>query len=141
AIAKELVSSRAQIEAANAVDLSEAAAEGKNAAFIDRLKVDVDACAAAVRAVAKLDDPVGKVTRAWKRPNGLKIKKVRLPLGVLLMIYESRPNVTTDAAALALKSGNAVILRGGKESLRTNAALAEAIRRALGELPADAVQL
>lgn len=138
-IAKELVRSRDEIEAANALDLE--GAQDRGAAFIDRLRVDVGACAAAVRAVMKLDDPVGKVTRKWKRPNGLRIKKVRLPLGVLLMIYESRPNVTTDAAALALKSGNAVILRGGKESLRTNAALAAAIRRGLGELPEDAVQL
>ena len=138
-IAKELLEARAEIEAANALDLADC--EGKNAAFLDRLKVDVAACADAVKAVAKLDDPVGKVTRAWKRPNGLRIKKVRLPLGVLLMIYESRPNVTTDAAALALKSGNAVILRGGKESLRTNAALLAAVRRGLGELPEGAVQL
>ncbi|MBK7857126.1 MAG: glutamate-5-semialdehyde dehydrogenase [Archangiaceae bacterium] len=142
AIARELLKARGEIEAANALDLSDARAEGKNEAFLDRLKVNVAACAAAVRAVRKLDDPVGKVTRAWKRPNGLKVRKVRLPLGVLLMIYESRPNVTTDAAALALKSGNAVILRGGKESLRTNTALAEAIRRGLaGHLSEDAVQL
>jgi glutamate-5-semialdehyde dehydrogenase len=143
AIAREVLDARERIEAANALDLADARAEGKNAAFIDRLRVDVEACAAAVRAVVRLEDPVGKVTRAWRRPNRLKVKKVRLPLGVLLMIYESRPNVTTDAAALALKSGNAVILRGGKEALRTNAALAEAVRQGLAaaELPADAVQL
>ncbi|MBL8950637.1 MAG: glutamate-5-semialdehyde dehydrogenase [Myxococcaceae bacterium] len=142
AIAKELLLAKDEIVAANALDLADAVRDGKNDAFLDRLRIDVAACAAAVRAVTKLDDPVGKVTRAWKRPNGLRVKKVRLPLGVLLMIYESRPNVTTDAAALALKSGNAVILRGGKESLRTNSALAEAIRRGLdGVLPADVVQL
>jgi len=142
AVARELLAAKEEISAANALDLADAARDGKNDAFIDRLRIDVAACAAAVRAVTKLDDPVGKVTRAWRRPNGLRIKKVRLPLGVLLMIYESRPNVTTDAAALALKSGNAVILRGGKESLRTNLALAGAVRRGLeGHLPADAVQL
>ncbi len=139
-IAKELLGAREEIEAANALDLQDSA--GKNAAFLERLEVNVAACAEAVKAVAKLDDPVGKVTRTWKRPNGLRIKKVRLPLGVLLMIYESRPNVTTDAAALALKSGNAVILRGGKESLRTNTALLQAVRRGLGgALPEDSVQL
>jgi glutamate-5-semialdehyde dehydrogenase len=142
AIAKELLASREEIVAANALDLADAVRDGRNDAFLDRLRVDVDACAAAVRGVMKLEDPVGKVTRAWKRPNGLRVRKVRLPLGVLLMIYESRPNVTTDAAALALKSGNAVILRGGKESLRTNQALLDAVRRGLGDaLPQDAVQL
>jgi glutamate-5-semialdehyde dehydrogenase len=141
AIAKALRDSHAEIEAANAQDLADNA--DKNAAFRDRLTIDVEACAHSVLAVTKLDDPVGKITRAWKRPNGLKVKKVRLPLGVLLMIYEARPNVTSDAASLALKSGNAVILRGGKESLRTNTAILSAIHRGLQSagLQPDCVQL
>jgi glutamate-5-semialdehyde dehydrogenase len=143
AIAKELRASTATIEAANAQDV---AAVSEGPAFVDRLKLDgarIEAMAMAVEQVAKLEDPVGQTTRKWSRPNGLKVRKVRLPLGVLLMIYESRPNVTSDAAALALKSGNAVILRGGKESLRTNLAILEAVQRGLSrvKLPADAVQL
>jgi glutamate-5-semialdehyde dehydrogenase len=143
AIAKQLRASSADIEAANREDV---AGVNEGAAFVDRLKLDgprVEAMAKAVEQVAKLPDPVGQTTRKWSRPNGLKVRKVRLPLGVLMMIYESRPNVTSDAAALALKSGNAVILRGGKESLRTNLAIAAAIQRALAgaKLPADAVQL
>jgi glutamate-5-semialdehyde dehydrogenase len=143
AIAKQLRASSADIEAANREDV---ASVHEGPAFVDRLKLDgprIEAMARAVEQVAKLPDPVGQTTRRWSRPNGLKVRKVRLPLGVLMMIYESRPNVTSDAAALALKSGNAVILRGGKESLRTNTAIAAAIQRALAsaKLPADAVQL
>jgi glutamate-5-semialdehyde dehydrogenase len=143
AVAKALRAASAEIQAANREDV---AAVSEGSAFVDRLTLDgprIEAMAKAVVQVAKLPDPVGKTTRTWSRPNGLKISKVRLPLGVLLMIYESRPNVTSDAAALALKSGNAVILRGGKESLRTNRAILKAVQRGLAaaKVPADAVQL
>lgn len=130
---------------ANAEDVATARAAGKNAAFVDRLLLDearVDAMARAVEAVADLKDPVGEVTETWKRPNGLHIRKVRLPLGVVLMIYESRPNVTSDAAALCLKSGNAVLLRGGSEAARSNQAIARALTQGVVEagLPEHAVQ-
>lgn len=135
-----------RIVRANALDLAAAEKDGKNAAFIDRLKLDgarVEAMAAAVDAVAKLPDPVGEVVESWRRPNGLQIEKVRLPLGTVLMIYESRPNVTSDAAALCLKSGNAAILRGGKEAIHSNAAILEALHQGLqvAGLPKDAVEL
>ena len=99
--------------------------------------------AAALESVAGLPDPVGEVTERWERPNGLHVRRERLPLGVVLMIYESRPNVTSDAAGLCLKSGNAVILRGGRESLRSNRAILAALRDGLRQttLPEDAVQL
>jgi glutamate-5-semialdehyde dehydrogenase len=130
----------------NRRDLAAARKAGRNAAFIDRLALDSKRVAGIVEtleAVAALPDPVGEVVEGWRRPNGLKIEKVRLPLGVVLMIYESRPNVTADAGALCLKSGNAAILRGGSESLESNRAIAAAMRaglRAAG-LPEDAIQL
>lgn len=135
-----------QLCMANALDLAEARAAGKNPAFLDRLMLDparVEAMATAVESVAALPDPVGEVTERWTRPNGLKVRKERLPLGVVLMIYEARPNVTSDAAALCLKSGNAAILRGGSESFRTNLAIALALHVGLAKaaLPASAVQL
>ncbi|MDQ3262075.1 MAG: glutamate-5-semialdehyde dehydrogenase [Myxococcota bacterium] len=131
---------------ANAADMERSRAEGKNAAFLDRLLLDpsrVAAMAKAVREVAGLPDPIGEVTEGWKRPNGLKVEKVRLPLGVVLMIYESRPNVTSDAAALCLKSGNAVILRGGSESHGTCAAILVALQEGMkaAGVPEAAVQL
>jgi glutamate-5-semialdehyde dehydrogenase len=134
------------ILAANAEDVSAARAAGKNAAFVDRLLLDaqrLESMARAVEAVADLKDPVGEVTEQWIRPNGLQVRKVRLPLGVVLMIYESRPNVTSDAAALCLKSGNAVLLRGGSESARSNLAIAKALRQGLLEarLPEHAIQV
>ncbi|KFE65351.1 glutamate-5-semialdehyde dehydrogenase [Hyalangium minutum] len=134
------------ILAANAEDVAAARKAGKNAAFIDRLLLDaqrLESMARAVEAVADLKDPVGEVTEQWTRPNGLQIRKVRLPLGVVLMIYESRPNVTSDAAALCLKSGNAVLLRGGSESARSNQAIAKALRQGLVEarLPENAIQV
>lgn len=132
--------------AANALDLEDAKRAGKNAAFLDRLLLDpkrVEAMAAAVESVAALPDPIGEVTERWTRPNGLKVRKERLPLGVVLMIYEARPNVTSDAAALCLKSGNAAILRGGSESFRSNQAISRALQVGLRKagLPAAAVQL
>lgn len=145
-MARALRETSARICEENARDVADATAAGKNAAFLDRLRLDparVEAMATAVEAVAALPDPVGEVTETWTRPNGLTVRKERLPLGVVLMIYESRPNVTSDAAALCLKSGNAAILRGGSESFRSNRALAEALQAGLAKagLPAAAVQL
>jgi glutamate-5-semialdehyde dehydrogenase len=146
AMAAALRAASAEIRTQNALDLEDAQKSGKNAAFIDRLLLDekrVDAMAAAVEQVAALPDPVGEVTERWTRPNGLRVRKERLPLGVVLMIYESRPNVTSDAAALCLKSGNAAILRGGSESFRSNQAIAKALQAGVTKagLPAAAVQL
>ncbi|MEK6608063.1 MAG: glutamate-5-semialdehyde dehydrogenase [Myxococcota bacterium] len=120
----------AAILEANALDVADAHAGGLSAAMIDRLRLDgprVGAMAAAVRDVAALPDPVGRVEGTWRRPSGLEVGRMRIPLGVVLMIYESRPNVTADAAALCLKAGNAVILRGGSEAFRSNTAIGEAI--------------
>jgi glutamate-5-semialdehyde dehydrogenase len=130
----------------NALDLADAKKAKHNAAFLDRLTLGADRIEAMARTVldiAALADPVGQVTESWSRPNGLEISKVRLPLGVVLMIYESRPNVTADAAALCFKSGNAAILRGGSEAFRTNQAIARVMRQAFLDsgLPADALQL
>jgi glutamate-5-semialdehyde dehydrogenase len=132
------------VEVANAADVRSAAGQG--AAFLDRLRLDgarLGALARAVREVAALPDPVGEPVDRSVRPNGLVVERVRAPLGVVLMIYESRPGVTADAAALCLRSGNAVLLRGGSEALQTNSALVAACQRALerADLPEDAVQL
>jgi len=132
------------IEVANAADVR--AAVGESAAFLDRLRLDgarQNAVARAVREVAALADPVGEVVEQTTRPNGLVVDRVRAPLGVVLMIYESRPGVTADAAALCLRSGNAVLLRGGSEALQSNSVLVAACQRALegAGLPEDAVQL
>jgi len=131
---------------ANAEDVSAARRAGMKAAFLDRLALDckrLEGIAGAVLEVAALPDPVGEVTSTWRRPNGLEVKKVRIPLGTILMIYEARPNVTTDAAALCLKSGNAVILRPGSDALRSSLALAGAFAEGLAaaRLPAAAVQV
>ena len=126
----------AAILAANARDLDAAAAKGTGSAMLDRLKLDdkrLAGIAAALREVAALPDPVGQVTRAYDRPNGIHVERVRVPLGVIAMIYEARPNVTADAAALCIKAGNAVILRGGSEAIHSNTAIASALRRALRE--------
>ncbi|MGV3623960.1 MAG: glutamate-5-semialdehyde dehydrogenase [Archangium sp.] len=146
AMAKALRAASAHIVGENALDLDDAQKAGKNAAFIDRLELDVtrvEAMAAAVDAVRALPDPVGEVTERWTRPNGLRVRKERLPLGVVLMIYESRPNVTSDAAALCLKSGNAAMLRGGSESFRSNRAIERALQLGLAEarLPPECIQL
>lgn len=145
-MARRLRDSTAEIIRANATDLDEAKKSGKNAAFIDRLLLDakrIEAMAGAIDSIVTLEDPVGEVTERWTRPNGLKIRKERLPLGVVLMIFESRPNVTSDAGALCLKSGNAAILRGGSESFRSNQAIATALQSGLREagLPAECIQL
>ena len=146
AMAAVLRKRRKLVLAQNALDVADAKRSKKDPAFLDRLALDaqrVEAMAKAIEAVAKLPDPVGEVTERWKRPNGLKVRKQRLPLGTVLMIYESRPNVTSDAAALCLKSGNAVILRGGSESLRSNRIIAACLQRGLTRagLPAACIQL
>jgi glutamate-5-semialdehyde dehydrogenase len=131
---------------ANAKDMAGAADKGVQGAMLDRLKLDagrVAAIANAVREVADLPDVVGQVTRRETRPNGLAIERVRIPLGVVAMIYEARPNVTADAAALCMKAGNAVILRGGSEALHSNLAIAAALHEAMDRhgVPRDALTI
>lgn len=135
-----------QLLAENAIDVKAARDAGLAESLVDRLVLDpkrVTAIAKAVREIIAFDDPVGEVTGMKRRPNGLLVGQVRIPLGVIGIIYESRPNVTVDAAALCLKSGNAVLLRGGKEAARSNAALGAIVRSAIAEagLPEDAVQI
>ena len=146
AAARALRASEAAILAANADDVAKGEANGLSAAMIDRLKLDpkrIEGVAAGLEAVAALPDPVGKLIDETTRPNGLLLQRVRVPLGVVGIIYESRPNVTADAGALGLMSGNAVILRGGSEAMATSraihAALIEGLRAA--GLPEDAIQL
>jgi glutamate-5-semialdehyde dehydrogenase len=132
--------------AANAEDVESARAAGKDAAFVDRLTLTgktIEAMAQGLEQVAKLPDPVGEISELHEQPSGIKVGKMRVPLGVIGIIYESRPNVTADAAALCLKSGNACILRGGSESVRSNMAIAACMHEGLrsGGLPADAVQV
>lgn len=146
AMASALRRRAASILAANGRDLADARAAGHNDAFIDRLALDpkrLDAVADAVASVAALPDPVGKVLAAWERPNGLRFERVATPLGVVAIIFESRPNVTADAGALCLKSGNAAILRAGSDSFRTSSEIAAALREGLAGagLPEDAIQL
>ncbi len=134
------------ILAANAEDLREAQAAGLGAAMLDRLQLDerrVEAMARGLEEIVALPDPVGAVIAAWTRPNGLRISRVRVPLGVIGIVYESRPNVTADAGALCLKSGNAAILRGGSESRRSSAAIHDCLLQGLqaAGLPAAAIQL
>jgi glutamate-5-semialdehyde dehydrogenase len=134
------------ILAANAQDVDAAVAAGISPAMLDRLKLDaarVAAMASAVEQVATLDDPVGKIIDRSERPNGLLMERVRVPVGVLGIIYESRPNVTADAAALGLRSGNAVILRGGSEAVHSNRAIHAAMVQGVTQagLPAEAIQL
>lgn len=136
----------ADIVAANEIDLQQAPSYGLEAAAIDRLRLNEDrisSIADALRQIAALRDPIGEVLDGYVRPNGLEIRKVRVPLGTVFFIYESRPNVTADAAAICVKSGNAVILRGGKEALHSSTALVQILNR-VGEqvgLPEAAVQL
>ncbi|QSQ28873.1 glutamate-5-semialdehyde dehydrogenase [Xanthomonas translucens] len=136
AMAAALEADAEAILAANARDLEAARARNVGNAMLDRLALDgnrLAGVAAALREVAALPDPVGQVTRDDVRPNGIRVQKVRVPLGVIAMIYESRPNVTADAAALCIKAGNGVILRGGSEAIHSNTAIAAALRRALRE--------
>ena len=138
--------SRPAILSANAEDVAEAKAAGATPAFLDRLMLDakrIEAMAAGIETIRKLKDPVGIVTKSWRRPNGMRIERVRVPLGVIGVIYESRPNVTADAGALCLKAGNAVILRGGSESFRSIRAIHAALVEGLGGagLPAATISL
>jgi glutamate-5-semialdehyde dehydrogenase len=130
AIAGRIAKETEAILAANEADLKAGSERGLSSAMLDRSRLDprrIQAIANSVRELVDLTDPVGEVLKQWSRPNGLKISKIRVPIGVIGIIYESRPNVTSDAASLCLKAGNAVILRGGSESIRSNMALAEAV--------------
>ncbi len=146
AMAKSLRDSTDVIVAENQRDLEAGVERGLSSAMIDRLRLDaerIDAIAAGIEKVAQLDDPVGEQLDLWTRPNGMEIEKIRVPIGVIGIIYESRPNVTSDAAVLCLKSGNATILRGGSEALHSNVAIARALQSG-GEqvgLPEGAIQL
>lgn len=146
AIGKALVDNADVIISANNIDIENGKKAGLNAGLIDRLMLDEDrikGIADGCVQVAQLDDPCGRVLETVERPNGLIIKKVSCPMGVIGIIYEARPNVTADAAALCLKSGNAVILRGGKEAIESNKAIADIMREAVEGvgLPADSIQL
>lgn len=146
AMADALVAETAGLLEANARDLADAEANGLTKAAIDRLRLTdrrVEEMADGIRKVAGLPDPVGEVLREWTRPNGIRITKIRTPIGVVGIIYESRPNVTSDAAVLCLKTGNAVILRGGSEALSSNIAIARALQAggAKAGLPDGALQM
>lgn len=146
AAAASLRARTADLLAANARDMSAAEERQIAASLLDRLKLDearIDAMASGLEQIADLPDPVGEVLAAWDRPNGLNISRVRVPLGVIGIIYESRPNVTADAGGLCLKSGNAAILRGGSESFHSSGAILECLRAGLAEagLPEGAIQL
>jgi glutamate-5-semialdehyde dehydrogenase len=146
AIAAAIRAAAPDILKANAEDMTAAKAKGLSPSMLDRLALDaarIEAIAAGVEIVAALPDPVGRELARWTRPNGLDIARVAIPLGVIGIIYESRPNVTADAGALCLRSGNAAILRGGSESIHSSRALAGAMRAALTQerLPVDAIQL
>ncbi len=146
AMAAALRADAPSILAVNALDVADVKASGALPSFIDRLTLDpkrIEAMAAGIEEIAALPDPVGVVTARWERPNGLWLERVSTPLGVIGIIYESRPNVTADAGALSLKAGNASILRGGSDSFRSSRAIHAALQRGLAEvgLPADAIQM
>ena len=145
-IADAIVQSASVITAANGKDMEAGRQKGMSSSLLDRLMLDesrIKAIAESVRDVVKLNDPVGRILSDELRPNGLRLVKVAVPIGVIAVIYEARPNVTADSAVLCLKSGNAVILRGGKEAINSNIAIACAMRSALekSSLPADCIQL
>jgi glutamate-5-semialdehyde dehydrogenase len=146
AAADRIERSSERILAANEADMKSATASGLSSAMLDRLRLDsarISAIAKSVRLVAALPDPVDSIIRQWVRGDGLEFAKVRVPIGVIGIIYESRPNVTSDAASLCLKAGNAVVLRGGSESLNSNLAIAEALREGCKEsgITSDAIQI
>jgi glutamate-5-semialdehyde dehydrogenase len=146
AMASAIRAAKSDILHANAQDITDAKAAGLSAALLDRLALDdkrVAAMADGVEVVREQPDPVGRVTESWTRPNGMTIERVRVPIGVIGVIYESRPNVTADAGALALKAGNAVILRGGSDSHRSASAIHAALANGLRDanLPEDAISL
>ncbi|MBL8818134.1 MAG: glutamate-5-semialdehyde dehydrogenase [Planctomyces sp.] len=145
-VAQELRDSQSELLAANEQDLKSGTAAGLSSALLDRLRLTpsrLEDLAQAVEQIAALPDPVGEVIEGGRRPNGLQILKIRVPLGVVFFIYESRPNVTIDAAAICIKSGNAVILRGGKEAIHSNLAFASILQKTLKEvgLPEHAAQI
>ena len=145
-LARRIREARAEVQAANAGDVEAAQAAGLAPAMVDRLRLgdrEIEQMAEGAEQIAALPDPIGEITELRQRPSGIAVGRMRVPLGVFGMIYESRPNVTIDAATLAIKSGNACILRGGSEAVHSNRALAELVREALAAagLPADAVQL
>jgi glutamate-5-semialdehyde dehydrogenase len=144
-IAEQLISQKSKIQALNEKDLAYGREKGLSHAMIDRLTLSdkvIDSIVQGLKEVAQLPDPVGTVQKSYIRPNGLQVARVRIPLGVIGIIYESRPNVTIDAASLCLKAGNSIILRGGSEAYHSNMALAEVIHQALENcgLPGEAVQ-
>jgi len=146
AMATNIRTARDRILAANEKDLGTARAANRPDAFIDRLTLTndrIDAMAGGLEAIADLPDPVGRVDTSWERPNGLRIERVQVPIGVIGIIYESRPNVTADAGALCMKSGNAAILRGGSDSHESSMAILECLRKGLSEagLDANAIQM
>jgi len=146
AMAAALDGAHDRILSANAADVDAARAAGTSVALIDRLTLTparIDGCARGLRDLIGLTDPIGDVARGWTLPNGLEVRQVRVPLGVVAMVYEGRPNVTVDAAGLAIKSGNACVLRGSSSAIRSNTALAQVLRGALESqgLPADLVTL
>src|SRR6184192_1749213 len=144
-MARGLEEKTAALLEANRADLDRARAQGVTRAFLDRLTLTdsrIDEMAAGLRQIAALPDPVGTVVESWRRPNGLEISRVRVPLGVIGFIYEARPKVTADAAGLCVKSGNAVVLRGGSEALESNAMIAAVLAKALDKTgaPPEAIQ-
>ncbi|HEV8457687.1 MAG TPA: glutamate-5-semialdehyde dehydrogenase, partial [Methylomirabilota bacterium] len=144
-MARGLDEKAAAVLDANRSDLERARTAGVSRAFVDRLTLTegrIEEMAAGLRQIGALPDPVGETVEAWRRPNGVEIARVRVPLGVVGFIYESRPNVTADAAGLCLKSGNAVLLRGGSEALDSNTAIAQILSRAAEKagLPPDVIQ-
>lgn len=146
AMADALHTHEAAILEANAADVAAAREAGMRDSLIDRLRLDaarIAGMSAGIREIIALTDPVGEVVEGYRRPNGLQLRKTRVPMGVIGIIYEARPNVTADAAALCLKAGNATLLRGGKEAIRSNLAIVRALRDGLAAagLPQDAVQL
>lgn len=146
AMADELVRRSAEITAANAIDMAEGEKRGLSRALLDRLMLNearIEEMAEGLRAIAALPDPVGEVISMWKRPNGLQIGKMRVPVGVIGIIYEARPNVTVDAAGLCLKTGNAVVLRGGSEAINSNKAVTKIISEAavMAGIPEGAIGL
>jgi glutamate-5-semialdehyde dehydrogenase len=145
-MAAALEAQEAALTAVNARDIEQATVNGLSTAMIDRLRLTpkrIHDMAQGLREIAALADPIGEVTRMWRRPNGIEIGMMRVPLGVIVFVYESRPNVTADAAGLCLKSGNAVILRGGSEAIHSNLALGELLSKAAtaAGMPDDSVQM
>ena len=134
-VARQMRKSASVILAANRRDIETAKKSGLSSAMIDRLTLNekrIEAMAKAVEEVSKLHDPIGVIQKRWKRPNGLQLEKITVPLGVILIIFESRPNVTSECASLCLKSGNCVILRGGKEAFHSNQAIAHVYQTVYG---------